>query len=399
MDAHSETATVEAPVAEQPANALDSLPEQSSDSNVSFMDAIDKAFNPQPEPTPEPVVEEVQPEAQTEAPKNVKGEITEELKEDSATEKEESVESLTEDLTDWTPKAASRFKELKHELKNNRSELEELRQLSKEQTSKLTEMASLVEDRDIDALKEQVEAYEEQQAFTDLEQTEAYKTVISEPLNDILDQAIAISDHYDVEGDVIIDIMSLDNPELQDQALEQHFPEMSARDKAKVYRMIEDIEPILTHRTEMQENVDAALSEAKALEEERSNNETAEKVRVRQSVTKNVVQRVKEKLPFITGLEGLDLEGIQEKASSLDPSVVHPVDFAYGSVAGDLLPRVVQEFFTLQKENENLLSKLADYEDAEPTMSGAPVGDGSSKRASLNKSMSFEDAISAALGG
>ena len=410
MDAHSETATVEAPVAEQPTNALESLPEQSTESNVSFIDAIENAFNPKPEPTPEPVSEEpskqeAQPEAQAEeqaTAKDVK-EVTEEVKqevaEDTSSEDGEPVESLTEDLQDWTPKAANRFKELKSELKNNRSELEELRQLTKEQTSQLMEMASLVEDRDIDALKEKVSKYEEQQAFTDLEATEAYKEVISEPLNAILDQAIAISDHYDVEGDVIIDIMSLDNPELQDQALDQHFPDMSARDKAKVYRMIEDIEPILAQRQEMYENVDVALNEAKALEEEKMNNELAEKVRIRQSVSKNVVQRVKEKLPFITGLEGVDLDGIQEKASSLDPAVVHPVDFAYGSVAGDLLPRVVQEFFTLQKENENLLSKLAEYEDAEPTMSGAPVGEGKAKSSGIRDNMTFEEAISAAFGG
>jgi len=408
MDAHSETATVEAPVAEQPTDALESLPEQSSESNVSFMDAIENAFNPKPEPTPEPVSEEppkqeAQPEVQAEeqaATKNVK-EVTEEVKQEVAEdeEDEEPVESLTENLQDWTPKAANRFKELKSELKNNRSELEELKQLTKEQTSQLMEMASLVEDRDIDALKDKVAKYEEQQAFTDLESTEAYKEVISEPLNNILDQAIAISDHYDVEGDVIIDIMSLDNPELQDEALDQHFPNMSARDKAKVYRMIEDIEPILAQRQEMYENVDIALNEAKALEEEKINNELAEKVRVRQSVSKNVVQRVKEKLPFITGLEGVDLDGIQEKASSLDPAVVHPVDFAYGSVAGDLLPRVVQEFFTLQKENENLLSKLAEYEEAEPTMSGASVGDGKAKSSGVRGDMSFEEAVSAAFGG
>ena len=44
---------------------------------------------------------------------------------------------------------------------------------------------------------------------------------------------------------------------------------MSARDKARVYRMIETIDPILDQREGMIENVDQALQEAKALEEER----------------------------------------------------------------------------------------------------------------------------------
>ena len=154
MDAHSETATVEAPVAEQPTNALESLPEQSTESNVSFIDAIENAFNPKPEPTPEPVSEEpskqeAQPEAQAEEQaiaedvKEVTEEVKQEVAEDTSSEDGEPVESLTEDLQDWTPKAATRFKELKSELKNNRSELEELRLLTKEQTSQLAEMASL----------------------------------------------------------------------------------------------------------------------------------------------------------------------------------------------------------------------------------------------------------------
>ena len=257
-------------------------------------------------------------------------------------------------------------------------------------------MAALVENRDIETLQKQIESYETDKAFTDLESTEAYIQNITEPINELMSTAADIADHYDVESDVLVDIISLDKAEDQDAALEPHFPEMSARDKAKVYRIIENVDPILQHRQEMIENVDVALNEAKALEEQKAAADLAEKVQMRQNVTKNVVQRVGEKLPFLNSIGDLDMGAIQEKASELDPTVVHPVDFAYGAVAAELLPKVVREYFTSQKEIETLMAKLSDYEDAEPTMSGAPASD--SKPGVVTEDMSFEQAIAAALG-
>ena len=407
MDAHTETATVEAPEAEV-SNPVDSIPEESSATDVSFLDAIDQAFDSIGKPTEEaqePVAEEPAKaeeevaEAVTEEPKveEAKEEPKEEAKEEPK-EEADPIESLTESIgDDWTPKAANRFKELKSELKTSRSELDELRQLTKEQTSKLEEMAALVENKDIDSLQEQLQEYEKKQAFTDLENTEAYVKTITDPINDVLDEAVAISDHYDVDGDVLIDILAIESAEDQDAALEHHFPEMSARDKARVYRMIETIDPILDQRQDMIENVDQALQEAEALEEQRSQAALAEKVQLRQNVSRNVVQRVKEKLPFLTGIDDVNLSEIEQKAAELDPTVVHPVDFAYGAVAAELLPKVVRQYFSSQKEVEALMDKLSEYEEAEPTMSGAPATD-SGNVSKANADLSFEDAIAAALG-
>ena len=86
---------------------------------------------------------------------------------------------------------------------------------------------------------------------------------------------------------------------------------------------------------------------------------------------------------------------IQEKASELDPTVVHPVDFAYGAVAAELLPKIVRQYFSSQKEVEALMDKLSQYEEAEPTMSGTPATDKSNISRS-NDGMSFEEAIAAA---
>ena len=87
---------------------------------------------------------------------------------------------------------------------------------------------------------------------------------------------------------------------------------------------------------------------------------------------------------------------MRDKAASVDPEVVHPVDFAYNAVSAQLLPVLVKEFLTSRKENELLMDRLATYEEAEPTMSGTPAADGTKKRSS---DAGFADAIEAALGG
>ena len=101
-------------------------------------------------------------------------------------------------------------------------------------------------------------------------------------------------------------------------------------------------------------------------------------------------------MPFLSGVEGLDMKAIEAKAAETDPTVVHPVDFAYNAVAAQLLPNIVREYMTARKENEVLTDKLAEYEDAEPTMSGAPTADGVPRSAS---DMSFADAVNAAFAG
>jgi hypothetical protein len=131
------------------------------------------------------------------------------------------------------------------------------------------------------------------------------------------------------------------------------------------------------------------------LEEQERNAQAGERLQLRQNITRNVVERVETKLPFLKGIEGLDLSAVREKAASVDPSVVHPVDFAYNAVSAQILPAVVREYVTLRKEVEHLTDRLAEYEDAEPKMSGSQP---SSKKMAqkIGGDASFEDRVNAA---
>jgi hypothetical protein len=69
---------------------------------------------------------------------------------------------------------------------------------------------------------------------------------------------------------------------------------------------------------------------------------------------------------------------------------------AYNAVSAQILPSIVREYVTLQKEVDALTDRLAEYEDAEPAMSGA-VNE-SSKRAGVSDAATFEERVNAALG-
>ena len=396
MDAPVEAAVEATEAVEAPTN-VDALPDAAEP--TSFEATLEAAFAnlDQAPADPEPVAEE--PPAAEPEPEPVAEESSEEVQ-DTGNEVQESddpIENLTEDIGDeWTPKAANRFKELKTELKTNRSELEQLRQQSAEYESKIQELTGLAENKDVEQLQERLAEYEQQQALSNLEQTQAYQQAVSQPLEALVEQADQIADKYEVDSDALIDVLSLDDPQEQEEQLSELLPNASDRDKAKIYRIMEDIDPIIQRREQLYENADAALAEAKQLEEQQSAAAAAENAQLRQNITKNVVERVQQKLPFLKGIEGLDMSAIQQKASETDPTVLHPVDHAYNAVSAQVFPTVVRQYLEMRKEVEALTDRLAEYEDAEPAMSGQTKAPAAG--AGVSDSASFEERVNAALG-
>ena len=398
MDTH--TAEPVAEPAVEP-NPVDALPSTEESADLSFADALDAALakienEPAPEPAPEP---EPEPTPTEEAKAVSQEDVTADLKEGSEPESKEEgsdlLETLTDDIgDDWTPKAASRFKQLKEELKSNRSEVDQLRQTVKEQESKLQEMTGLVENKDIEALEKQIASYEQDKAFSDLETTDAYRQAVGEPLENLVNQATEIADKWSLDADDLIDVIAMDDLEEQDNALKELIAPLNDRDKAKVYRIIEDVDPIMDRRENLIENAEAALQEAQLLQEQKQAADAAEKAELRNNVTRNVATRISEKLPFLSGIENFDMNNVQQTASEIDPALLHPVDAAYNAVSAQLLPVLVKEYLSSRKEAEVLTSKLAEYENAEPTVGGTPNADS----VKTSSDASFMEALNAKLG-
>tara|TARA_R110002020_G_scaffold178191_3_gene371052 strand:- start:511 stop:1704 length:1194 start_codon:yes stop_codon:yes gene_type:complete len=384
-------------VAEAP--AVEQLPDEPQE-QASFMSALDNAFaeidsspeltpeipegdsDTEPEPTPEPeLTPEPEPAPEPEPTK-------EETSFDPTNDLDESLDE------GWTPKAANRFKQLKSELKETTSEVDKYRQLYEENQQKIKELAGSTELNDIESLQEKIKAYEQADIINNLEDTEAYQNAITRPLNALLEQSSQIASKYDIDENEVIDLLSLEDPEEQDAKMSEILESASDRDKATLYQIMNSIDPILQHRQKLLDNADEAIKEAAYLEEQVSNQKAAEQLELRKNATRNVVERVKQKLPFLSGIDGLDLSAVEQKASEVDPSVVHPVDYAYNAVSAQLLPSVVREYVTMRKEVEALTDRLAEYEEAEPRMSGTSPASSTSL---VGKDASFEDSVNAAL--
>jgi hypothetical protein len=384
MDTHTESVS-EAPAVE---TAMEQIPD-AYEAN-SFEAALNAAFQNLESGGDKP-------QETTDAGEQQTNDVVDETPVSEVTEQEiDPIEQLTEEV-DWTPKSANRFKQLKEELKGSRSELEQLRQISKEQEAKLQEMSALVENKDVEQLQAKLAQYEQERMFTNLEQTTAYQETITKPLSFLMNQADQIANKYEIDANALIDVLALDNSEAQDERLSELLPHASDRDKARIYRIIEEIDPILERRKLLYDNVEAAAQEAAYLSEIKQKQELAERAQVRNNITRNVVERIAEKLPFVKTLEGIDLQTLHTKAASVDPSVIHPVDFAYNAVSAQLLPTIVREYVGLRKEIESLTDKLAEYETAEPTLSSGSSA--KAPRATSGGEGGFVDAINRAFGG
>lgn len=388
---------------------VETLPDEQQ---MDFSSALDAAFakleNPDPvtEPESEAEVEaevEETPEAESEEVEEVEESSEEEAAEETTetSEEQEELESFdpTDELDaevgdDWTPKAAARFKQLKAELKASTDELETLRQQVAEKESKVKELSGEAASNDIDALKEKLAQYENEKMFTDLEETEAYKVAIAEPLDNLIDTTRQIAEKYEINPDELVDALAIHDTTEQDERLTDLLVGATDRDRAKIYRVIEDIAPILEKRATMMENAGEALNEAKLAKEKEAEIAAADRAKDRQNAARNVVARVQKKLPFLSGIEGLDMKAVQDKAAEVDPAVIHPVDYTYNSVSAQILPAIIREYVGMRKENEVLTDRLAEYEEAEPSMSGSSP---SSK--TVDTKASFEDRIEAAFAG
>ena len=376
MDTHIESVTEQIPSAVEPesfGSALDAA-FASLEASSSFDDS-----SPPKEETKTPDVEPTQTAGASE---------------------EDLLEQLGED-GEWTPKAANRFKQLKEEMKTFREERDQFKQLSSEQELKIKEMSGLVENKDIEVLQKKIADYEHAQMFTNLEKTSAYEEAITKPLASLIEQAEQIASKYDVDANAIIDIFAIADADKQDERISEIMSHASDRDKARIYKLMEEVNPILTRRAELFANVEEASREAEMLEEARSNAQMAERARLRDNVTRNVMERITEKLPFLKTFDNLDVSAIQQKAAQSDPSVIHPVDFAYNAVSAQLLPSLAREYLSQKKEIESLTDRLAEFENAEPRISGTGSSRGmtGSGRGSMGSELSFTDAINRALGG
>jgi len=351
--------------------------------NGGFVESLDSYFasmeNPAPEPTPEPTPE---PKETTPEPADKKADALSEF---------DSVEPK-----DWTPEAARRFKELKAELKTYRSRAEELEQVATQKESRLQELEALTNNPEYQQLQDRIAEYEKNMLVTKLESSYAYRSLIEQPLANLVQEADGIAEKYSLDASTLLEVIANDDEAAQEEQLSELLANASDRDKFRIYKIIEETKPILEQRRVLQEHAEAALREAEELDSVRNQQSLIERVQQRQEAANAVADKLKNKLTFLSGIEGVDLSAYAKEAAELDPSTLDHVTGTYQAIAAKLLPKMASQYISLQKEIDVLTDRLAEYDRAAPKAGGGSLATGGAPVAADGKS--FLDAVSAAFG-
>lgn len=362
--------------------------------NGGFVESLDSFFASMDSPvesTPEPVKETAAVEAKTAEPESVKesAEVSNEPNPLS------DIDSL-EEPKDWTPQAAKRFKELKSELKTYRSRAEELEQAVNQKESRLQELQALADNPEYQQLQERIAEYESQMLVSKLESSHAYKTLVEQPLANLVQEADGIAEKYSLDSNTLIEVIAESDEATQEEMLSELLANASDRDKFRVYKIIEEIRPILEQRQVLMEHSEAALREAEALESQRQQQTLIQRVQQRQEAANSVADKLKNKLTFLSGMEGVDLSAIAKEAAELEPSTLDPVTGTYQAMAAKLLPKMAAQYMNLQKEIDTLTERLAEYDRAAPKAGGGSLN--SAGAPTMPDGKSFLDAVTAAFG-
>lgn len=305
------------------------------------------------------------------------------------------IESL-EEPKDWTPQAAKRFKELKAELKTYRSRAEELEQAVSQKESRLQELQALADNPEYQQLQERIAEYEQQMLVSKLESSHAYKTLVEQPLANLVEEADSIAEKYSLDAGTLLEVIAADDEAAQEEQLSELLANASDRDKFRVYKIIEEVRPILEQRRVLQEHAEAALREAEELDSQRQQQSLIERVQQRQEAANAVADKLKNKLVFLNGMDGVDLSAFAKEAAELDPSTLDAVTGTYQAMAAKLLPKMAAQYMSLQKEIDTLTERLAEYDRAAPKAGGGSLATSGAPTTADGKS--FLDAVTAAFG-
>lgn len=305
-----------------------------------------------------------------------------------------------DDIKSWTPEAARRFKELKTELKTFKAKSNEMEAALRQRETRVAELEAIASDPEYSAMRSKIEEYETGTLLNRLEQSSAYRTLVTEPIAALVSGADEISNRHGIEPDTLLEAIALTDETEQEERLSEILAEVSERDKFRVYRIIEDMKPIIAQRDALKENSKAALAEAEALDVERSRAKSADRSRDRHHAATQVAAKLKDKLSFLASMDGVDLSALASETSRVDPSDLDLVEGAYQAMAGKLFPKAASRILAQQREIDALTEQLAEYASAAPRAGGGfSPGSNGSKQTGPATGTSFLDAVTNAFGG
>ncbi len=320
--------------------------------------------------------------------KSLKDDIDEKSKDDSDESdiNNESIESLKKEIQDLydDPKAGIRFVELKQELKNAKSQIEEMKEgsLNSPEVQELRARASVA-----DELKGELDSALQRLSQIDYESTPEYEQAIVAPYNELEVAASQIDSANGLEEGTTLKAIAHSDQGTQDSAIESLERSLSARSAARV-NTLADQYLILNQKANV------AREQAQQRMKEHSENqitlqsENAEKANIDyRSNVGQVFEKYKGKLPGFVSDEGDINEAYSaaEKAAlAMDYNKMDESTVAQAVFASKVLPELVSQLQQAQSELLNQKQMTRRLSSSKPSLSSSPKGQPSVKESPKN---------------
>jgi hypothetical protein len=299
------------------------------------------------------------------------------------------------DTSGMSKSAGLRFKELRTELKAEKQARIAIEQKAAQAEARLKELEG--SGNISEELKAKIASYESELQLSRLEATEAYRTVVTEPLKEVALTADAIAAKYEINADEILDALALTDQTEQDEAFEILLAGVNERDKLKIYALAEKLPAIFEQRQLLHDNKEQALAELEARKAESEQEAAATRATARKEATDLVFRRVEAKLPFLKTIGGVDLAAIKAAVVETDLESLDVANKSYNAFSGRALPKVAAAYKAALDEIEQLTNDLDAYRNANPGVGAR--GNQPSATPSADPGVNFADAVERAFAG
>ena len=303
----------------------------------------DLAVQPPKESKP---IEPTQPSPATEAKQEAQAEPTGGNEENKTETPTKDVQSEVEPSED---KAKVRWKELKQaesELKTAQRELAELKSKGEEYEQAASEVSELKEQ--LEAIQQEREALDGELYLTRVQSTREWKQYITEPLNQIIQDAEFYSQRNKTDAGDLINALQADSNG-DPIKLENLISDWSERDKTKVWALADNLLQIEKRKGELEENSKAAYEASMERQGREQQDQYKQYITQRETAVSEVLPKISEKVfSLLPEDKRPDMNKLQQEVMGYDE---WPENLkVYGILGATVLPDLVDQITSLQKE-------------------------------------------------
>jgi hypothetical protein len=271
-----------------------------------------------------------------------------------------------------TPEAKAKWGELRKEHATYRTKAQELEAKVAEYEVKFAEASKMsvapeLENK-VKTYEQQIAEYEKELAVARVEATREYRELVTQPSTDILDAAASLASSYEIDEQRMADAILESDPKKQSAMLGELLDGMSERDRARVYRLADDMLYVISKDQELRNKASTAWEEVQAREKAAAETSARQRLLELKSATDDVFGLFEQKK--LNDL-GIDLATAKEAAYKSDLDNADARTKAWAVAAGNILPGTIKALAEKTQRVRELEATVARLTRATP---GAAAG-------------------------